>query len=387
MLLKKKGIRAAAVFGTAVIATVVLVSCEARGPRLQFAAVRRGDISREIITSGTLRPLTDVDVGTDVSGKIVKLYADFNSRVRKGQLLAEIDPAPFEADVQSNEASVRAARAALGQTRNDLQAAKKKYDRTLDEFRRKQVSQEEMETDKAAYGAAGDDVREAEAALASAQTQLEESRVNLSHTRIVAPIDGVVVNRAVEVGQTVASRMQTPVLFEITGDLKQLVLECDVDEVDVSVVKVGETVVFSVPAYQDVHFSGKITEVREGAEDVDGAVVYKTLVLVDNPDLRLLPGMTAAVNVFAAALQNVLMVPNAALRFKPSVVGLEPKAVAPQPNRKRGEAIVWVQAARGNIEPRLVMRGITDLKNTAIIAGDLREGQLVAVGAASPKRK
>jgi HlyD family secretion protein len=364
----------------AVVAAVVLIATKPKGPRVAYAPVVRGGISREIITSGTLRPLTDVDVGTDVSGKIVKVNADFNSRVRKGQVLAEIDPTPFQADVESKTASLRAAQAALDEARADLDAAKKKSDRTRDQYDKKLVSLEDMESDKAAFEAAQDDVREAEAALKSAQSQLEESRVNLSHTRIVAPIDGVVVTRAVEVGQTVASKMQTPLLFEIADDLRRLVLECDVDEVDVGTVKAGETAVFAVPAYLDHPFSGKISEIRDAAENVDGAVVYKTLILVDNPDLRLLPGMTATVHVFAAALQNVLLLPNTAFLFHPPEAVVAPKSLALRPDRKRGEAVVWVQAANGQLEPRLVRRGITDLKNTALLEGDLREGQLVAVG-------
>jgi HlyD family secretion protein len=387
MKTRTKGIWAGIVIGAVLVAVIILISVGAGGPRLLFASVQRGGISREIVTSGTLKPLTDVDVGTDVSGKIVKVNADFNSRVRKGQVLAEIDPAPFQDDVKGKDASVQEARAALGQARVNLEAAKKKYDRTLDQFNRKMVSQEDMETDKAAFDSARDDVREAESALKLAQSQLEESRVNLSHTRIVAPIDGIVVTRTAEAGQTVASRMETPILFEIADDLTRLNLECDVDEVDVGVVKVGETVVFTVPAFQDARFSGKISEIREGAENVDGAVIYKTLVLVDNPDLRLLPGMTAAVTVFAAALQNVLEVPNAALKFKPPADALAPKAVVPHPDRKRGEAVIWVPGAGKKLEPRLVTRGITDLKNTAIVGGDLQEGQQVAVGLKSSAKK
>jgi len=381
------GILAGIVLVAAIIAVVILVLVVEKGPRPVFAAVGRGNISREIITSGTLKPLTDVDVGTDISGKIVKINVDFNSRVRKGEVLAEIDPVPFQEDVKFKEAAVEVARAALDQARADLGEAKKKYDRTLDQYNRKLVSQEDMETDKAAYDSARDDVLDAQAALDSARTELQESRVNLSHTRIVAPIDGLVVSRTAEVGQTVASRMQTPILFEIADDLTRLVLECDVDEVDIGTVKIGSTVVFTVAAYQDNPFSGKVSEIRDAAEEVDGVMAYETLVLVDNPDLRLLPGMTAIVRVFATALIDVLQVPNAALKFKPPVEIVASNAVVPRPDRKKGEAVVWVQAAGKKLEPRLVTRGITDLKNTAILAGDLKEGQLVAVGLTETGKK
>jgi HlyD family secretion protein len=370
------------IVAAAAVAAVVLSITGAKGPLVSTAPVLRGGISREIITSGTLRPLTDVDVGTDVSGRIVKVNVDFNSRVHKGQVLAEIDPTPFRDDVEVQTASVKVAQAALDEAKADLEEAKRKSDRTRDQYDHQIASREAMETDRAAFDAAGDEVRKAEAALKSAQSRLAESRVNLSHTRIVSPIDGVVITRAVEAGQTVASRMQTPLLFEIADDLSRLVLECDVDEVDVGTVKVGETVVFTVPAYATTPFSGEISEIRDAAENVDGAVVYKTRIHVDNRDRRLLPGMTATVYVFTAALRDVLIIPNAAFKFHPPAEAVAPKAIAPRPDRKRGEAVVWVQAPGGKFEPRLIRRGITDLKNTAVLEGDLREGQLLAVGLA-----
>ncbi len=380
------GVYSLVLLGAAAASAVLALSACTSGPRFLYAPVIRGGISREIITSGTLRPQTDVDVGTDVSGKIVNVLVDFNAKVKKGQLLAEIDPVPFEEDIKAKEAALQAAQAALDQARADLGEAKKKYDRAVDQYNHKLISQEDMETAQADYKTSQDTAAEAEADAASARTDLQASRVNLSHTRITSPIGGVVITRAVEVGQTVASRMQTPILFEIADDLTKLVLECDIDEVDVGSVKAGQTIVFTVPAFQDTSFSGTVSEIRELGEDVNGTVAYKTLVLVDNPDLKLLPGMTATVRVFAAALKDVLQVPNTAFRLRPPDDAIVPNAVIPRPDRKRGEAVVWVDAGRGKLAPVLITRGITDLKNTAIAAGDLREGQSVFVGLA-PGRK
>jgi HlyD family secretion protein len=278
------------------------------GPPFRTEAVTRGDLTAVVMTSGTLTPVNQVDVGCQISGPITKVAVDFNSQVRKGEVLAEIDPAPFRDNVEKAGADLKAAQAAVEVAQNTLDESKKEYDRNQDLFDNKMISAEDKETAELAFLSTKEDLltRQAEARLA--KDVLEASRMDLEHTVIRSPIDGVVLSRNVSVGQTVAAKMQTPVLFTIASDVSSLMITSDVDEVDVSQVRVGEPVQFTVTAYPDVVFSGRVVQVRVGPQSTQNVVTYTTLVQVDDSQGRLLPGMTAIVNIITAEAKNVLRV-------------------------------------------------------------------------------
>jgi HlyD family secretion protein len=350
-------------------------------------AITRGDIQAVVVTTGTLDPVTLVEVSSQVSGKIANIYADFNSRVKKGQAIAELDKAPFEDEVKQNEANYSLALATLEKAKVTLDEAKKKYDRTLDLFQKNMVSLEDKEADEEQYLSAKDDLQNAQAGVQEAKAELDSSRIDLGNTVIRSPIDGIVVSREVSVGQTVAAKMQAPVLFKIATDLSKLKVDCDVDEADVGSVREGERVRFDVESFPEEIFFGRVIQVRYGPTEDQGIVTYTAVVEVDNSEAKLMPGMTATVSILTAEAKNVLRVPNAALRFKP--------AVSSRPSRKPVEnfgqkqaagkrvTFVWVQGAKGKLTQVLIQTGITDNVYTEVVSGDLKEGDRIVTGVSS----
>ena len=356
-----------------------------KGPKLRTEAVQRGDIESTIVTSGTLTPVTVVAVGSQISGKVVKINADFNAKVKKGDVLAELDPAPFKATVDQRVSSYNSAQAALDQARIALDFAKKESDRNVDLFNRGLISVEDKETAVDTWKADQDDVLFAQAGVKMAQALLDQSRVDLANCSIRAPMDGVVINREINVGQTLASSYQAPELFQIANDVGKLLLDCAVDEADVGRVKEGQSVRFEVEAYPGVTFSGKVIQVRAGGEtDATGKIVtYHTLVDVENPEGKLMPGMTATATVVNAAAKNILFVNNSALKFEPALPAAPKKKAAKpaaKPVPKRTAPRVWVQNADGTLTPVNVHTGISGNIFTEIAGGELKEGDLVVLG-------
>ena len=263
----------------------------------------RGTVTMTVTATGTVSAVTTVQVGSQVSGVIARLYADFNSTVRKGQLLAELDPTPFEAQVEQRRADL---------TRAQVQAddAKIKYDRQRRLMDGGLTSQAEVDAAENQWKSARAQVEQARAALSQVET-------NLRYTKIISPIDGVVVDRQYDVGQTVAASFQAPTLFQIAQDLTKMQVQADVDQSDIGRVQVGQVARFTVDAYPDEEFRGKISQIRYNALVNQNVVTYPVILEVANPEGRLRPKMTANVNIDVASVQNVLRVPNAALRFKP----------------------------------------------------------------------
>jgi HlyD family secretion protein len=415
-------------------------------PAYRTAAVSRGPLTAAVSATGTLNAVITVQVGSQVSGQVKELYADFNSLVKKNQVIARIDPDTFEAKVNQAKAQVDAARAsvlnqqaAVEKTRADLensraalagaraQTAKSQVTvvdsrRTLGRNRdlrqRGLIAQADEDTAQAAYDSAVAQfeasqaqeqaqvsaVRAAEAQLrvseamlknataqvAQSEASLRQAQVDLDHTYIRAPVDGVVVGRTVDVGQTVAASLQAPTLFTIAQDLRNMQVDTNVDEADVGRVKVGQGAAFTVDSFPGRTFTGEVVQIRKAPLVVQNVVTYDVVVTAKNPDQRLLPGMTANVRIIIDQKENVLQVPNAALRFRPPGVAetteRERAARPAGPGGGRGGGLtigrVWIVGSDGKAVAVALQLGIGDGTYTEVARGDLKEGQAVIVGLA-----
>ena len=329
--------------------------------RYRTQTVDRGDIVQTITANGTLNPVVLVSVGTQVSGTVRKIHADFNDRVKEDQVLAELDPALFQAQVKQSEANVLSGQAAL-----DL--ARIKIDRVVALQRKNLVAKEELDI-------ARQQVDAANAQLKLAEAQLERDRINLRNSVIRSPISGVVVARSVDVGQTVAANFQTPTLFQIAQDLRQMQINTSIAEADVGSLQPGMPASFTVDAYPDQRFRGRLRQIRLNPTIQQNVVTYNVVVDVDNADGRLLPGMTAYVSVNAAERKNVLRVPNAALSFQPRRD--EEEEGKPRPPAKDRKVQVYVLDNQGKLKPVSVETGITDNALTEIVGGELKPGDRV----------
>jgi HlyD family secretion protein len=269
----------------------------------QTASVTRGAITQLVTATGTLNPVTNVQVGSQVSGNIQKLSADFNSQVKAGQVVAQIDPALFQATVTQAEGDLASAQAAL-------ELAKLNAGRIQKLFAEKNSSQQDLDQANAT-------LHQAEANVKIKQGALDKAKADLDHCTITSPVDGVVISRNVDVGQTVAASLQAPVIFQIANDLTKMQIDSNVAEADVGAVEVGQDVDFTVDAFPTRTFHGKVVQVRNAPITVQNVVTYDTVIGVDNKDLKLKPGMTANVSIIIAHKDNVLQLKNAALRFRP----------------------------------------------------------------------
>jgi HlyD family secretion protein len=359
----------------------------ATAPTVTTVLVTRGDVVQSIATTGTLEAVTTVQVGTQVSGTVKELLADFNDIVRKGQVLARLDPALLKAQVEQAEASLVKAKADAERSRVALDSARVTFTRSATLAARSLISAADLE-------AASIDVRMAEAQLKSAEaavTQAEASRdqalVNLDHAVITAPIDAVVISRNVDAGQTVAASMSSPTLFVLAADLTRMRVNAKLDESDVANVRAGQDVTFRVDAYPGETFHGRVAQVRLQGEVVSNVVTYTTVMDATNPELKLKPGMTANVTVEVARSEEVLRVPNAALRFQPTAEQLAAFGVTGEGAVTRaggkGERTTAVWRQVGTAVERLVVRaGITDGTMTEV-AGALEPGDRLVTALAT----
>ncbi len=397
------------------------------------AMVDRGSIESTVTTTGSLNAVITVQVGSQVSGNIIALYADFNTKVKKGQLVAEIDPAPFKAAVDQASASLNAAKAAvvaaeatLAKSKADLASAEAniatqkanvvKAQSAVDlarvENQRRQemvktgsTSQEDADTAKANYdqAIAGADAVKASVTAAEsgadsarkgvdvAQTQLEQARavvaqdaailsqaqLNLDHTRILAPVDGTVESRNMDVGQTVAASFQAPTIFLIAQDLTKMQVDTNVDEADVGRVRLDQEAAFTVDAWPGRVFHGRVAQIRKAPINVQNVITYDVVIQVSNEDLKLFPGMTANVTIAVARSQKALRLPKAALRFRPRGTS---SPVRGSPGAPAAAQSVTVLDARGQPKQVEVQLGISDANYAEITGGDLKEGDRVVVG-------
>ncbi len=411
-----------------IVAAVVLFYAR-RGskPRYATAIVDRGDIESAITATGNCNAVVTVQVGSQVSGNIIALYADFNTKVKQGQLVARIDPAMFQARVDQARANLESARAAVVTARAGVKKAeadianaqanqasekanvvraqsavndaKTKNARRIDLVKQGVIAQEDADTAQATYDqsvasldaanaalvAAGSSVESAQAQREVALTQLDgaqavvnqdqaalqQASLDLAHTQIRAPVDGTVVSRNMDVGQTVAASFQAPTIFLIAQDLTKMQVDTNVDESDVGPVRVGQTANFTVDAYPGVVFPGTVAQIRQAPINVQNVITYDVVVRVANPDLKLFPGMTATVRIVSGRVTHALRIPVAALRFHPAGTAAKPK----------GQQIVYVFAG-GQATPTSVQLGISDGKYVQVLSG-LNEGQRIVVGAVS----
>jgi HlyD family secretion protein len=286
-------------------------------PHFTTATVDRGEIADVVGATGVLQAVTTVQVGSQVSGTIKDLYADFNSNVKKGQVIARLDPSTFEARVAQARANVMAARAQVDRSSAAINDAKQKYDRARELAAQQLLPQSDLETAKATYDGALAGHEADKAAVNQAEASLNQALVDLAHTVIATPIDGVVLARNVDVGQTVAASFTAPVLFVIANDLTHMQVNASIDEADIGRVKAGQGVTFRVDAYPEQSFAGTVDQVRLQPVSLQNVVTYNTIITVDNKDLKLMPGMTATVSVIIESRENALRLPSPALRFRP----------------------------------------------------------------------
>jgi HlyD family secretion protein len=287
-------------------------------PTVQTAAVTRGDVADTVGATGTLQAVTSVQVGTQVSGTVMELHADFNSLVRKGQVLARLDPSLFETQIEQARANLIRAQAELERLRVTLDDARTKLSRAKELASKQLIAQTELDTAEVTVRSTEAGIRSAEASVTQAQASLNQNRVNLQHTVITAPIDGLVVSRNVDVGQTVAASMNAPTLYVLAADLTKMQVVANLDESDVGRIRPGQHVTFRVDAYPADDFTGRVAQVRLQPIVQQNVVTYATVIDVQNPELKLKPGMTANVNIEIARRSDVVRVPNAALRFRPT---------------------------------------------------------------------
>jgi HlyD family secretion protein len=302
-----------------VVLGALVLGFSSRGGRARYltAPVDRGDIADIVGATGVLQAVTTVQVGSQVSGTIATLGADFNSVVKKGQVITRLDPSLFEAKRAQAEANLASARATTQRSKAAIDDAKQKYERAKELAAQGLVPPSDLDSAKATYDGAIAQNRADEASVGQAAATLNQARLDLEHTVITAPIDGVVLARSVDVGQTVAASLQAPTLFVIANDLTRMEVNASIDEADIGRVRVGQDVSFRVDAYPDQVFWGKVEQVRLQPVTNQNVVTYNTIIAVKNDDLRLMPGMTATVSVAVETHKDVLRVPVAALRFRP----------------------------------------------------------------------
>lgn len=416
----------------AILGLTVFKSGKAGEVKYRTEVIGRGDIEAVVVTAGTLNPIETIDIGAQVSGKITKLYADYNSPVKAGDIVAELDQEQLKMKIQQSEANYQTRSAGLEQAKISLQTTEKAYERAKALFAKNLLSTEEMDTAEANYLNAKSSLVSAQASLSQAKSSLDQSKVDLSYAIIRSPVDGVVITRKVSMGQTLQSGFNVPVLFQVATDLTKMQVECDVDESDIGKVKEGQKVRFTVEAYPNEAFNGVVKQVRVSPTTVQNVVTYSTIVNVDNPEKKLLPGMTATVSIIVGEAKNVLRVSNAALRFTPdlspeelaakqkemvdrlmaqrqaqggqpgapaqaaggpSAAGQRPQGQGGQPgvNRQFGGAQgsgqarqqiphVWVQAKDGKLSLVMLRTGVSDTSYTEIVRSELKEGDVVLAG-------
>jgi len=395
------GLAALAVIAAGLVAWRVLWKRGGGDVEYQTAPAERGSLSSQVTASGTLSPLVTVQVGSQVSGRILELKADFNDRVEKGQIVARIDPQLFQTEVAKARANLGSARAQVTRAEAELAQANRNHDRTSGLSEQQVVARADVEASLAALQTAQASVLAARAMLSQAKAAVDQAETNLQLTTIVSPISGIVISRNVDVGQTVAASLQAPTLFTIAEDLAKMEVHTSVAESDVGRLTEGMAVEFTVDAYPSDRFKATIKEVRYSPQTVQNVVTYDAVVSVDNSALKLRPGMTADVTFLVEQRDDVVLVPNAALRFRPPDKVLDQIGWKPPEERgpgvgagggvrkrggekgargeRAGRRLVWKLAAGGVPVPAPIQIGISDGKMTEVVHG-LAAGEVVIVG-------
>jgi len=345
--------------------------------------VSRGGINALVTATGTVNAVTTVSVGTQVSGTINKLFVDYNSPVKKGQLLAQIDPSTFQSQVDQAMANLWTAKANVEKAAVATVDAQRTFQRNQELFAQNFIAQSDLDTAETSFKSAQAQQKVNQAQVQQAQAALKIAETNLQYTRIISPVDGTVISRSIDVGQTVAASFQTPTLFSIAQDLTKMQIDTNVDEADIGKVKSGQDVSFTVDAYPDTIFTGKVAVVRNAPITVSNVVTYDVVINVNNAQLKLKPGMTANVSITIEMHPDVLRIPNAALRFKPAEV--KRKSERTQDKQAMKGTKVWI-LENDKPKPVKVTIGLSDGNYTEISAGELKAGQEIITDSLNNKK-
>lgn len=360
-------------------------------PIYKTEKIIRGDITETITASGTVNPVTNISVGTQVSGTIKNIYVDFNSAVKKGQILAEIDPSLFEAQVEQARANLNNAKANLYNAQANSQRIQsiinndyKTYQRYKSLYEKNFIARSEVDLSESTYNAgkaqiagAKAQIDSAKAQIAQAAAELKNKQTNLRYTKIISPVNGIVVSRNVDIGQTVAASFQTPTLFLVAQDLTRMQIDTNVAEADIGKIKVGQQVEYTLDGYPDETFKGKVKQIRIAPNVVQNVVTYNVVISVDNKDLKLKPGMTANVSIIASSKKGVLLAPNESLRFTPIMGDDTPKF------KEQG---IWILESEKPKRLR-IKTGISNGSFTEITSANVFEGLQVIIGKVDKSKK
>ena len=364
--------------GVLIAALCLAYSWSRRPAQAHFATatVTRGSIVQAVAATGTVNPVTTVQVGTYVSGPIIAIYVDFNSQVNAGELMAKIDPRPFAAQVALAQAALANAEAQLRKDEANLSYQRLTYRRDALLVKQAVISQDQLDNQRSVFDQAVAQVGLDHASVQQQRANLNAAQLNLNYTNIRAPVDGTVVSRNVDVGQTVAASFQTPTLFLVAKDLTKMQVDSNVSESDVGGVRVSQPVDFTVGAYSAKIFQGAVVQVRKAPITVQNVVTYDVVANVSNPELLLMPGMTANVSIITARRDNVLRVPLRALSFVPY------RQVTPGnqdfQQSDQHSARVWLDV-NGKLQPRRFIRGVDDGTNVEVVDGDLKPGETIVI--------
>ncbi len=400
----KKVVIAVVIVALAGTAALFYAKGRDNGAKFKTGTVSMGPLKAVVTATGTMNAVTTVLVGTQVSGTISRLYVDYNSHVKKGQVIAEIEPAAFEAQVDQARANVLAAKANVEKAKATLYDSRRTRDRNRELFSRSLIARSDLDTAEANQDANDALLAAALAQVAQTEAALRYAETNLRYTKIISPVDGTVVSRNVDVGQTVAASFQTPTLFTIAQDLTKMQIDTNIDEADIGKIRLGQNAEFTVDAFPDITFHGAVAQIRIAPVTVQNVVTYDVVIKLDNTDMKLKPGMTANVSVVYADKERVTRIPNAALRFRPTEKdGISPEPAAPDRDAARPAAtspvvvmreqsgaearppasaggpkpyVVWT--LENNIPKRVpITIGISDGTLTEVASGDLKEGREV----------
>ena len=330
--------------------------------------IEKRTITQIVEATGTIQPLNTVEIGSQVSGRIEEIYVDYNSEVTKGQLLAQIDTSLFEAQLQQSLANINNAQAALAQNKAVLDYDTKTYKRYKNLYDRNLVSKNDLDSAESAYRSDIAKVHAAQAQIMQAQANYKTASANMGYTKIISPVDGTVISKEVEVGQTVAASFQTPTLFTVAEDLTMMKIETSVSEADIGKVKEGQEVEYTLDGYPDSIFKGKVTQVRLSPKTESNVVTYTVIIEVDNDEGKLMPGMTANVSIITSREDDVLTVPNSALKF-----------TLKDNKQKYEQKGIWIDKG-GKPERITIQTGLSDDTHTQIITDEVNEGDKVYTG-------
>ena len=360
-----------------IVTAVILIIFGIKGGSTKYITkeVTRGTITEYVEASGTIKPINTIAVGTQVSGTVAAIYVDYNSQVKKGQLLAELDPSLFQSNVDQSTAKLNNAQAAYTKAMANLEYKKNNYQRYEHLYAKNYVSRDDVELARSNYLTAQADVAAARAEMNASQATLKNNLTNLGYSKITSPVDGTVISRAVDVGQTVAASFNTPTLFEVAEDLTKMQIETSVSEADIGKIKVGQEAEYTLDGYPNKTFKGNVTQVRLASTTTNNVVTYTVIVSVDNTDGFAIPGMSANVSIITGIAKNVLVVDNKALKFSP--------ADNKQKYDKQG---VWI--LKGSEPVRVdVELGLSDDSKTEIISGNLKENDKVIISSSQKGKK